>query len=243
MSAPPLKSVDPRDLVPMDLFAADEPLAIDLVYAKGGHPENIFGIAAYHPAARLTLHKDLARIVIAAARGIRQNHGWTLVLKDGLRPIEAQKILIETDIVRANPHWLSAPRLLSSPGQGAHPRGMAIDVSALNENGAPVDMGTVFDEMTPQSARACAGLGAGILQNRAVLEKAFVRAAAALNMPLLPLPSEWWDFRIPASHSGQYAPLSDADLPGPLRMCAAPMANEEEQARMAALAKDIANSL
>lgn len=104
MSAPPLKSVDPRDLVPMDLFAADEPLAIDLVYAKGGHPENIFGIAAYHPAARLTLHKDLARIVIAAARGIRQNHGWTLVLKDGLRPIEAQKILIETDIVRANPH-------------------------------------------------------------------------------------------------------------------------------------------
>lgn len=243
MSAPPLKTIDPRDLVPMDLFIADEPLAIDLVYAQAKHPENIFGIAAYHPKARLTLHKDLARIVIAAARTIHQGHGWTLVLKDGLRPIEAQKILIETDIVRNNPHWLEEPRLLSSPGQGAHPRAMAIDVSVQDKNGQPVDMGTVFDEMTPQSARSFKDFSEGILQNRETLESAFMTAAAALNIPLLPLPSEWWDFRIPASHSGQYAPLSDADLPSPLRMCAAPAADEAAEEKMAALAKDIANSL
>lgn len=243
MSAPPLKRIDPRDLVPMDLFIADEPLAIDLVYAKAKHPENIFGIAAYHTGARLTLHKDLARIVVAAARTIHQGHGWTLVLKDGLRPIEAQKILIETDIVRNNPHWLEEPRLLSSPGQGAHPRGMAIDVSVLDKDSIPVDMGTVFDEMTPQSARAYTGFSADILQNRAILENAFMNAATALNIPLLPLPSEWWDFRIPASHSGQYAPLSDADLPGPLRMCTEAGPDDAAKEAMAALAKDIANSL
>ena len=117
--------LDPRDLVPMDIFP-DEPFVIDLVYARKDHPENIFGTAVYHENARLVLQRDLARITLKVARTLHAKHGWTLVLKDGLRPIEAQAALMETAIVKRNPHWLSEPRLLSGPGQGAHPRGMAI---------------------------------------------------------------------------------------------------------------------
>lgn len=196
-----------------------EPIVIDMVYADANHPENIFGIAAYHAKARLILHKELARIVIKASRLLKEQYDWTLVLKDGLRTIEAQRALMDTDIVRRNPHWLEEPRLLSGPGQGAHPRGMAIDVSVNNAAGTPIDMGTPFDAMVPESARDYKGFQAHILRNRAKLEKAFVESAASLSLPLLPLPSEWWDFRLPASYNGLYNPLSDDDLPEELKMC------------------------
>ena len=67
-------TIDPRDLVPMDIFR-DEPFAIDIVYAQATHPENIFGTAVYHKDARLVLHRDLARIVIATARTLNKRHG------------------------------------------------------------------------------------------------------------------------------------------------------------------------
>lgn len=231
------EAIDPRDLVPMDLFAG-EPLAIDLVYADARHPENIFGVAVYHPGARLILHKDLAGIVLLAARVLQAQYGWTLILKDGLRPIEAQAALIETDIVKANPHWLGEPRLLSGPGMGGHPRGMAVDVSI-----AGVDMGTAFDAMVPESARDYAGFGEAVLENRARLEKAFVESAQKCGAPLLPLPSEWWDFRLPGSHSGKYAALSDADLPPPLKMREKPAPDAAWEGHFAALANSISLSV
>lgn len=210
----------------MDLFR-DEPIAIDLVYADAGHPENIFGIAAYHSSARLVLHKDLARVVLKTARLLRERHHWTLVLKDGLRPVEAQQALIDTDIVRHNSHWLQEPRLLSGPGQGAHPRGMAIDVAVQGADDTPIDMGTVFDAMVPESARGYTGFSPAILGNRHALETAFLAAAESLSLPLLLLPSEWWDFRFPPAYFSAFAPLSDRDLPEGLTMCSPSSAAEE----------------
>jgi zinc D-Ala-D-Ala dipeptidase len=209
-----MKKTDPHMLVPMDLFADVEPISIDIVYAHPNHPENIFGTAIYHSAARLSLHRDLAAIVLRAARKLHRAYGWTLVLKDGLRPVEAQTRMMHTPVVMANPRWLEPPgQLLSRPGQGAHPRGMAIDVSVKG-----VDMGTVFDSMTPESARDYTGFSAEILANRKKLESAFVESAAEYGLPLLPLPSEWWDFRFPASFYEGWDAFSEDDLPGPLKM-------------------------
>ena len=224
----------------MDLFHG-EPIAIDLVYAKTDHPENIFGIAAYHKDARLILHKELARIVLKTARLLQEHYGWALVLKDGLRTVEAQRALMDTDIVRRNPHWLEEPRLLSAPGQGAHPRGMAIDVSVNEADGTPVDMGTLFDAMVPESARNYDGFPPDILQNRSTLEEAFAEAAQALSLPLLALPSEWWDFRLPASYNGLYEPLSDDDLPDCLKMCSG--GKNTDAPDFGRLAKDILLSI
>ena len=57
-----------------------------------------------------------------------------------------------------------------------------------------------------------------IKYNRALLDDAMSQAASALNIPLFPLPQEWWDFRLPPGISNQYAPLSDLDLPEEMRM-------------------------
>lgn len=217
------KKIKPYSLVAMDSFEADYPLRVDLAYAW---PDNrLFGEAIYRNGARLWLYKDLAEIVLAAANLIQKRHGWRLVLYDGLRPVEAQKKMLQTARVKANPQWLEEPRLLSPPGAGAHPRGMAVDLSAENGKGLLIDMGTSFDFLAdnPHPAgnpahRDYPQLSETVRKNRAALETAMREAAEALNTPLLPLPQEWWDFRLPPDIYEQYAPLRDQDLPPQMRM-------------------------
>ena len=74
-----------------------------------------------------------------------------------------------------------------------------------------------------------------------MLEQAFAEAAAALSLPLLPLPSEWWDFRIPSAHYGDVEPLYDRDLPDALKMCA--QAENADAPDFTRLAKDILLSI
>ncbi|USO04345.1 MAG: D-Ala-D-Ala dipeptidase [Rhodospirillales bacterium] len=214
-----MKSVSPALLVPMDMFCGEEPLAVDLAYAVADHPENIFG-RIYRGDARLWSHIDLARVIILTARSLHAEFGYMLELKDSLRTVDAQEAMQETPVVKANPHWCAEgpARLLAPPGHGGHPRGMAVDVCVLDRDGAPVDMGTKFDHMEPNAARSYTGFNEKILQNRKNLESAFVSSAKTLDLPLLPLPSEWWDFRFPADTYTQYAPLRDADLPPQMQM-------------------------
>lgn len=218
-----LVHISPADLVEMHDFAAQGLLKIDLAYAKADNL--LFGEAIYRPDARLWLHKDLANIVVLAAQKCRAAHGFTFVLHDGLRTVEAQEKILKTQRVRNNPQWLVEPRLLSPPGQGGHPRAMAIDISLEDSAGETVDMGTAFDFLAadPSSAnnpahREYVDLKPEISANRAILTNAMLAAAADLNLALLPLPQEWWDFRFPADMYNAFAPLRDADLPPEMRM-------------------------
>lgn len=220
----------PDALIPMDLFAGPAPVRIDLVYANPVHARNIFARALYHPQARLWLHEDLAAIVLRAAAHLRRHYGWTTLLKDGLRTVEAQAMMQDTDIVKANPHWSGAvpeKRLLSAPGNGAHPRAMAIDVGFTDKDGREVDMGTPFDFFTSDpddnpAARAFTGLKDDILERRRIVEDVFLSAAAAQGLPLVPLASEWWDYRFPAEIYNAFPALHDAALPEWMRMTGRP---------------------
>jgi len=215
-----MRTINPADLVPMDIFVDKEPITIDLVYAQADHPRNIFGEAIYQPSARFWAHKDLALITLLAARLLNDQHGYKLKLKDCLRTVDAQAAMQKTNIVKAHPEWcVEGPsRLLAPPGHGAHPRSMAIDVCVLNKNGQEVDMGTPFDHMDETSARAYTDFPEPALTNRRVLEESFVKSAEILNMPFLPLPSEWWDFRFPPETYNQFSAISDSDLPPQMQL-------------------------
>ena len=221
-----MKTIPPADLTDMGFFTEDEPVQIDLVYANKTHPRNIFGCAFYRPDARLWLHRDMAAVTLLAARRLNRHHNYTLELKDGLRTVEAQEAMNLTEIVITHPSWTTpGPRqLISMPGGGSHPRGMAVDVCLLDQNGNEVDMGVPFDYF-PESltqnpaSRSYTGFSDEILQNRQILEDAFLNAAKDLDIVILPLHSEWWDFRIPIEIADHYAPLSDNDLPAEMKMC------------------------
>lgn len=218
-----MKKIDESDLVPMELFAERFPLSVQLAYANDA-PPNIFG-QIYAIDAHLWLHRDLARIVLLAAKIAHQRSGVSFVLYDGLRTSDAQAKMGNSAVVKANPGWMEEPRLLSPPGAGAHPRGMAIDISLRSADGHLMDMGTDFDYLSENphpdhnpAHRAYSHLSAEHKANRAVLDEAMAQAANRLNLCLYPLPQEWWDFRMPADIYGVYAPLADADLPPEMRM-------------------------
>jgi len=216
----------PEDLVALDDYVSTHPLRIDLVYAKPQHPDNMFKCAIYRAAAKMWCHRSFAPIILRAAEICWQSHKYIFELKDCLRTTEAQGLMAETDIVKANPQWLQEQgRLLSPPGKGGHPRGMAVDIILLRENGSQIDMGTAFDYLTTDrnnnpAARDYKGFSGEVLENRRVLEDAMMQAAKECALPLLPLPQEWWDFRFPPAHANQYAPISDAAMPPEYRMTA-----------------------
>ena len=210
------KTISPFDLIPMDIFTQDFPSKIHLAYQKD-EPPNIFG-KIYPDEARLWLHKDLAAIVLLASQRVEQH---SLILYDGLRTVEAQALMSQSDIVKDNPHWLEEPgRLLSPPGGGAHPRGMAIDLSVIDKRGELLDMGTDFDFLAEDSSpahnpahREYPHINEVVQANRDLLTQAMVSAASDLGLQILPLPQEWWDFRFPADIYEAYEPLSDAEVP------------------------------
>ncbi|MGH1398743.1 MAG: M15 family metallopeptidase [Alphaproteobacteria bacterium] len=203
--------LDINDLVAMDEYQSTHPLRIELAYARADN--HLFGEAIYRPDARLWLHRDLAKITCDAANIIAAKTGWHMVLYDGLRTTDAQAAMQKTQRVKDNPHWLEEPnRLLSPAGAGAHPRAMAIDIGLEDADGALIDMGCPFDDLTDKAHRDYPH-PPHILQNRAALTDAMMEAAAAHNLNLLPLPAEWWDFRFPVEVYEAYAPLREADLP------------------------------
>lgn len=221
-----MHKISPDDLVCMNDFTGTHPVRIDLVYADKSHPLNIFKTGIYRPDAKLWLHKDLAEITLHAAKLCHDAHGLWFSLKDGLRPIEAQQAMSETAIVKANPHWcIDGPnRLLSPPGKGGHPRGMAIDITLETESGIDIDCGTIFDYLTPDpadnpAAREYSNLSPEVIANRKKLDVAMMDATKEHHKELLLLPSEWWDFRFTREHINDFEPLSDADLRPDQVMC------------------------
>lgn len=227
-----LRRIDPSELVALDDFTGTHPLKVDLVYAQPRHPENMFKTAIYRPDAKMWAHRDMAAIILTAAELCFRETGWIFVAKDCLRTVEAQLMMTETEIVRAHPQWLEEPaRLLSPPGRGGHPRGMAVDISLVDKNGDDIDMGVPFDHLTEDRSNNPAARNythfcedearnQRILYHRSVLEKAMLRAAEAAGRELVPLPQEWWDFRFPHAYTSQFEPLHDASLPPAMRMTA-----------------------
>jgi D-alanyl-D-alanine dipeptidase len=219
-----LRRIAPSELVALDTFTPLHPVKIDLVYAQPAHKDNLFKTAIYRQGARMWGHHDLAAIILDAADICFKRTGWVFELKDCLRTFEAQERMRETDIVKAHPHWLEEPgRLLSPPGKGGHPRGMAVDIILVNEHGDEIDMGTPFDYLTEDrannpAARHYTKFSVTILENRRVLEDSMMQASAKAGRELLPLPQEWWDFRFPYAYSNLFEPIYDAGLPPPMRM-------------------------
>ena len=220
-----MKKINPETLVPMDIFAGDKDFAleIDLDYARNDNL--LFGEAIYRPRARLWLHEDLAKVVLLASLLLKRQN-LVLVLHDGLRTAEAQAKMTQTKRALENPQWTKGvDRLLSPPGLGGHPRGMAIDASLKTVQGKELDMGTPFDELAADASadknpahRDYPGHSPEVMKNRQILELAMTSAADSLQTPLMGLPAEWWDFRQPKYKYKPFAPLKDCDLPPQMRM-------------------------
>lgn len=188
----------------------NESMRIHLAYAR--HDNLLFKERIYKAEATLWLYKDLADIVKLAAQQCFERYKIRFVVYDGLRTIEAQEAMMKTKRALENPHWMEEPRMLSVPGSGGHPRGMAVDIGLESIDGVLLDMGCAFDYMGAEAHRDYLH-NPEIIENRRILDSCMVNTASALGHELFLLPQEWWDFRFPAALYEQFVPLSDKTLP------------------------------
>ncbi|MBC6444301.1 MAG: D-alanyl-D-alanine dipeptidase [Alphaproteobacteria bacterium GM202ARS2] len=175
---------------------------IQLAYAT---PDNVTRAVIYDPnKAQAYLHKDAAArlqtaIALAAQQGLR------LRLFDAFRPQKAQQIL-----------WRHHPdeRFVAHPSKGSpHSRGVAVDITLLDKQNKPLDMGTPFDDFSPRSYHGASSLAPRAQANRYLLLGIMMSAGWDLFI------NEWWHYQL--FNSTTY-PLIDDNSPASTTMLPRP---------------------
>lgn len=170
-------------------------VGLDIVYATD---RNFTGRPVYaRPACYL--HRDAAealRRAVHLARGM----GLGFRIFDAFRPQEAQQALWE---------HTPDPEFLADPAKGSpHSRGVAVDLTLLDGDGAPLAMGTEFDAFTPLSHHGRTDIAAEAQRNRFLLLGLMTAAGWDFYR------NEWWHYQLFEARS--YPLLGNDDLPEPM---------------------------
>lgn len=166
-------------------------VTLELAY---GTAENFTGKPVYDRSLAF-LHAEavpyLERAIKLAAR-----QGYRLKIWDVFRPQEAQQRL-----------WDHTPdaNYICPPEKGSpHSRGVAIDLTLIDNEGHELDMGTPFDDFRPLAHHDAEGLSAEIEANRYLLLGIMTTAGWDFFR------NEWWHYQL--FDSKKYPVLSDAEL-------------------------------
>jgi D-alanyl-D-alanine dipeptidase len=179
----------------VEITPGSHDVLLDLAYAT---PRNITGRPVYGRAA-CYLHPDAAAGLERAVT-LARPLGFRVKIFDALRPSEAQWVLWNA---RPDPAFLADPRR-GSP----HSRGVAVDLTLVDGDGAELDMGTGFDDFTPLSHHGNRTIPAAAQRNRLLLLG--LMTAAGWDF----YGNEWWHYQL--FNPRQYPLLRDADLPAPM---------------------------
>jgi D-alanyl-D-alanine dipeptidase len=163
-------------------------IEVDLRYAG---PDNFVGRSVYGGLDCAWLRREAAEALVNASQWLaRQRPGYRLLVLDALRPQRVQEALYAE--LAGTPLAL----YLAHPERGSiHSFGMAVDLTVLDPQGAEVDMGTGFDEMTLISHpdHEAEHLALGLLTAAQVTERGWLRAAMR-QAGFHGISTEWWHF-------------------------------------------------
>ncbi|MDR0370346.1 MAG: M15 family metallopeptidase [Prevotellaceae bacterium] len=173
----------------VDVQQLDSTIRIYLVYAT---PHNFMNETVYHGITKAWLHKDAASKLVKAQQLLKNKYpDYSLMVYDAARPFEVQRKMWNLVRGTKNNYYVANP----AKRGGRHNYGMAVDVTVVDGNGYPVDMGTVYDFF---------GEEAHTNNEKALLDAGKITAEAYRNRQLLrnimrragftSVSSEWWHF-------------------------------------------------
>ena len=182
----PVESISSHpDFRPLSSVAG---IGVELRYASA---DNFVGRDLYSPLDCAWLHRHAAEGLEKAVAWLAlERPGVGMLVLDALRPQRVQEQLWEalqgTDLLS----------YLANPVRGSiHSFGMAVDITLVDSQGCPFDMGTPFDDLSERShpalenaMRARGELNETQVDNRQLLRDA-MRAGGFSGIN-----SEWWHF-------------------------------------------------
>ncbi|MFM2482132.1 D-alanyl-D-alanine dipeptidase [Celerinatantimonas sp. YJH-8] len=153
-------------------------ILLDIKYATD---DNLTGQPIYK-APHCWVHPQLIEH-LAISLHVAKLAGFQLKIFDGYRPTMAQQRLWEA---------LPDPRYVADISLGSnHSRGIAIDLTLVDQEGHELDMGTGFDDMSEHSHPLAPSHPVAIQRNRLLLN------AIMLAGGFQGLATEWWHFELP----------------------------------------------
>jgi zinc D-Ala-D-Ala dipeptidase len=149
---------------------------LDFTYAT----KDNFVKTQLYACARCFLRKDVAKAVQQASQQLQQQGYGGLRLFDCYRPQPIQQRM-----------WKIKPdeRYVANPAKGSdHNRGTAVDLTILDRNGKPLDMGTPFDEFSLKAHHTYRELSPQVLKNRSLFKKTMA------SVGFHHIDTEWWHY-------------------------------------------------
>ncbi len=167
-----------------------------LVELKYATPDNFMKKNVYGELTHAYLQPEMAKRLSQASIFLQhENPGYQLLVYDAARPNSAQYKLWDAldDLkipARSKTQYVADPKIGSN-----HNFGCAIDLTVVDQNGKPLDMGTKYDFFGPlayprseQEMLRQGKLTSKQIANRNILRKAMVKAGFTVNT------TEWWHF-------------------------------------------------
>jgi D-alanyl-D-alanine dipeptidase len=151
---------------------------LDIRYAT---TNNVTGQKIYDQPISF-LHQDAASALKTAIE-LAKIQGLRLKLFDTFRPIAAQEFLFEKF---PNGGFVSNPKTGSVP----HCRGVAVDLTLIDEAGKELDMGTDFDNFTDLAKHGSTAISAAAQKNRYILFGIMMTAGWDFYR------QEWWHYQL-----------------------------------------------
>lgn len=171
------KSLSPLHGSLVEITEASHNILLDLRYAT---KNNITGNRIYHDD-RCFIHAD-ALVLLKKSVILAKEQGLKIKVFDAYRPRAVQEAL-----------WAFCPNpdYVMPPEKGSlHTRGVAIDLTLVDENGQELDMGTPFDDFTPQSHHGAASISPKTAANRYLLLGIMMSAGWDFFQ------NEWWHYQV-----------------------------------------------
>jgi D-alanyl-D-alanine dipeptidase len=174
----------------VDVQRLDSGIVVELRYST---TNNFIGLDMYGDFDKCYLQKDVAEKVVLAQKALRKKYPfYSLVIYDAVRPLHIQQQMWDT---------LDLPpgqktKYLSNPGNGSlHNYGAAVDLSIIDDNGIPLDMGTPFDFFGEKAhpVKEKELLESGVLSQRQVLNRQLLRGVMR-EAGFFGIQTEWWHF-------------------------------------------------
>lgn len=159
----------------IELKSLDSSFVYDLRYAT----TNNFVHKKLYPCAKCFVRPEVAKALLNIQKELK-NRGLSLKLFDCYRPGKVQKELWK---IMPNPSYVANPK-----NGSMHNRGVAVDLTIVDQNGKELDMGTPFDYFGKKAYHSYKKLPDTVLKNRLLLKKLMQKHK------LEPIKSEWWHY-------------------------------------------------